>query len=75
MVRFLDWYNKTSPSKGDKTKPGIARAGIDHLWFEVVHPFDDGNGRVGRAIAHYALSQSLGYPTTACLGSTILSSV
>ena len=71
MAKFIDWYNKSSSSKGDKAKPGIARAGIAHLWFEVVHPFDDGNGRVGRAIADHALSQSLGYPTTACLATAI----
>lgn len=71
MDRFVDWYNQTGPSGGDKTKNGIARAGIAHLWFEVIHPFDDGNGRVGRAIADHALSQSLGYPTTACLASAI----
>ncbi|WP_275096826.1 Fic family protein [Sedimenticola hydrogenitrophicus] len=71
MTRFIGWYNKISPSKGDKKIPGIARAGIAHLWFEVVHPFDDGNGRVGRAIADHALSQSLGYPTTACLATAI----
>ncbi|MCA1778190.1 MAG: Fic family protein [Xanthomonadaceae bacterium] len=71
MARFLDWYNKISPSKGEKKIPGIARAGIAHLWFEVIHPFDDGNGRVGRAIADHALSQSLGYPTTACLATAI----
>ena len=71
MARFLDWYNKTNPSKGDKKVPGIARAGIAHLWFEVVHPFDDGNGRVGRAIVDHALSQFLGYPTTACLATAI----
>ncbi len=71
MARFLDWYNQTSPSNRDKKIPGIARSGIAHLWFEVVHPFDDGNGRVGRAIADHALSQSLGYPTTACLATAI----
>ena len=71
MTRFIDWYNKTSPLNRDKKLPGIARAGIAHLWFEVIHPFDDGNGRVGRAIADHALSQSLGYPTTACLATAI----
>jgi Fic family protein len=71
MVRLIDWYNQNSPLSGDKTIPGIARAGIAHLWFEVIHPFDDGNGRVGRAIADHALSQSLGYPTTACLATAI----
>ncbi len=71
MVRLIDWYNQTSPLRGAKTIPGIVRAGIAHLWFEVIHPFDDGNGRVGRAIADHALSQSLGYPTTACLATAI----
>ena len=71
MVRLIDWYNQTIPLSGDKTIPGIVRAGIAHLWFEVIHPFDDGNGRVGRAIADHALSQSLGYPTTACLATAI----
>ncbi|PLW81240.1 hypothetical protein CWI75_16540 [Kineobactrum sediminis] len=71
MARFIAWYNKISPSKSDKKIPGIARAGIAHLWFEVIHPFDDGNGRVGRAIADHTLSQSLGYPTTACLAQDI----
>ena len=71
MARFIDWYNQTSPSNGSTSVSGIAHAGIAHLWFEVIHPFDDGNGRVGRAIADHALSQSLGYPTTACLATAI----
>jgi Fic family protein len=71
MVKLIEWCNQTSPLSGDKTIPGIARAGIAHLWFELIHPFDDGNGRVGRAIADHALSQSLGYPTTACLATAI----
>jgi Fic family protein len=71
MARFINWYNQTSSLNEGKIMPGIARAGIAHLWFEVIHPFDDGNGRVGRAIADHALSQSLGYPTTACLATAI----
>ena len=71
MSKFLEWYNRTSLSNDDKILSGIARAGIAHLWFEVIHPFDDGNGRVGRAIADHALSQFLGYPTTACLATAI----
>jgi Fic family protein len=71
MAMFLDWYNQSSPLNGDQEIPGIARAGIAHLWFEVIHPFDDGNGRVGRAISDHALSQYLGYPTTACLATAI----
>ena len=71
MAMLLDWYRQSSPLDGDKKIPGIARAGIAHLWFEVNHPFDDGNGRVGRAIADHALSQYLGYPTTACLATAI----
>jgi Fic family protein len=71
MARLIDWYNQTSFLNEGKKMPGIARAGIAHLWFEVIHPFDDGNGRVGRAIADHALSQSLGYPTTACLATAI----
>ena len=71
MAKLLGWYNQSSPLNGDQKIPGIARAGIAHLWFEVIHPFDDGNGRVGRAIADHALSQYLGYPTTACLATAI----
>ena len=71
MAIFLDWYNQTSPLNRDRKLPGIARAGIAQLWFEVIHPFDDGNGRVGRAIADHALSQSLAYPATSCLATAI----
>ena len=71
MAGLIGWYNQSSALNGDQALPGIARAGVAHLWFEVIHPFDDGNGRVGRAIADHALSQSLGYPTTACLATAI----
>ena len=57
MEAFLKWFNDESSSI-----PGVIRAGIAHLWFEVIHPFDDGNGRIGRAIIEYALAQDLGGP-------------
>ncbi|MFV1983870.1 MAG: Fic family protein [Thiohalomonadales bacterium] len=71
MEKLLNWYNNSNPLISVPVIPEIVRAGIAHLWFEKIHPFDDGNGRVGRAIADHALSQYLGYPTTACLSTAI----
>ena len=39
---------------------GLLRAALSHLWFETLHPFDDGNGRIGRAILQLALGQDMG---------------
>jgi Fic family protein len=50
---FLDWFQTSRDSPVD----GLLRAGTAHLWFETVHPFEDGNGRVGRAIIDLALAQ------------------
>jgi len=45
---FLQWYNNTTPSvNSDPEIPGLVRAAIAHAWLELIHPFDDGNGRVG----------------------------
>ena len=52
--------------------PALTRAGIAHLWFVSIHPFEDGNGRIGRAIAEKALAQGLGRPTLTTLAATIL---
>lgn len=49
---FLDWFN--SSRKADP----VLEAGIAHLWFVTIHPFDDGNGRIARAIADMALARS-----------------
>jgi len=51
MEAFLDWFN--SPGEQD----GIIRAGIAHFWFVTLHPFDDGNGRLARAITDMAMAQ------------------
>jgi hypothetical protein len=46
------------------------KAGIAHLWFESIHPFEDGNGRLGRAIAEKALAQGLDAPAITALAET-----
>ena len=52
MDVFLDWFNT------DATAPTYLKSAIAHFWFVCIHPFDDGNGRIGRAIADMALSQA-----------------
>lgn len=71
MKRFIAWFNKTAPT-GSSPLPALTRAGIAHLYFECIHPFEDGNGRVGRAIAEKALAQALGHPPLTALAMTIL---
>ncbi len=56
MRRFLDWFN--APTTTDP----VLRAALAHLWFVTIHPFDDGNGRIARAIADLALARSEGSP-------------
>lgn len=65
MARFIKWFNAS------KTIPPLTRASIAHLYFECIHPFEDGNGRIGRAIAEKVLSQNLGQPTLLALSHAI----
>lgn len=63
MQVFLDWFARTRPDpKQQPPLDGIARAAIAHLWFESIHPFEDGNGRIGRAIIDLALAQDAAAP-------------
>jgi Fic family protein len=58
MTKFLAWFSNTTPGADQpQAIDGIARAAIAHLWFETIHPFEDGNGRVGRAIVDMAVAQ------------------
>ena len=52
MKAFLDWFN------GDDGTDLVLRAGIAHLWFVTIHPFEDGNGRIARAITDMTLARS-----------------
>ena len=70
MQAFIRWFNDSAPD-GANTLAAITRAAIAHLWFESIHPFEDGNGRIGRAIAEKALAQALEAPTLTALAETI----
>lgn len=70
MSHFIAWFNDSAPSSPNPL-PAITRAAIAHLWFESIHPFEDGNGRIGRAIAEKALAQNLAAPTLTALAETI----
>jgi Fic family protein len=70
MDAFVTWFNETAPG-GKRPLPGLTRAGIAHLYFVSIHPFEDGNGRIGRAIAEKSLAQNLGQPSLIALAYTI----
>ena len=63
MAKFLAWFEATRPtSAAEPSLNGLARAALAHLWFESIHPFEDGNGRLGRAIVDLTLAQVVGAP-------------
>jgi Fic family protein len=66
MDAFIEWFNHKSA-----TLPALIRASIAHLYFVSIHPFEDGNGRIGRTIVEKSLSQSLGQPTLFSIADTI----
>jgi Fic family protein len=74
MKKFVKWFNRTAPGLGTRREPlpNLTRAGIAHLYFVSIHPFEDGNGRLGRAIAEKALAQGRSQPTFIALAATIL---
>lgn len=59
---FVRWFNESHPASGARPMDGLLRAALSHLWFETLHPFEDGNGRIGRAIMQLALGQDMGLP-------------
>lgn len=71
MDRFVDWFNRTAPG-GRSPLPALTRAGLIHQHFVCIHPFEDGNGRIARALCEKVISQTLGRSTLLALAATIL---
>ena len=66
MELFISWFNNSRDQI-----PGIVRAAIAHVWFEIIHPYEDGNGRLGRAIADVAIAQAFGFSPLLSLSTPI----
>lgn len=71
MNRFIYWFNETVPRGPLEIQKAPIHAAIAHVYFESIHPFEDGNGRIGRAISEKALSQGIGQPALMSLSRAI----
>ena len=67
MRQFFDWFNKSKIT----IKNPLIRSAVAHLYFESIHPFEDGNGRIGRIVAEKTISQSLNRPILMSISKTI----
>lgn len=70
MERFIEWFNKTAPGKKEAL-PLLVRSGIAHLYFVLIHPFEEGNGCIARALTEKVLAQSIEYPSLIALSYVI----
>ena len=70
MAAYLAWWKASAPG-GAAPLPPLTRAGVAHLYFVSIHPYEDGNGRIGRALVEKSLAMHLGAPTLIALSETI----
>ncbi len=70
MAAFLSWLERSGP-QGAKPLPPLLRASIGHLYFESIHPYEDGNGRIGRALVEKMVSENLRMPALLSLSDVI----
>lgn len=70
MEQLITWFNKVHDPKYTSMLP-LAKAGLTHLYFVCIHPFEDGNGRIARALAEKSIALNTGQPTLISLSHTI----
>ncbi|MHA7943579.1 Fic family protein [Formosa sp. 3Alg 14/1] len=70
MDQFVNWFHNIHSESSDNVM-SLVRAGIVHLYFVSIHPFEDGNGRIARALAEKSISISIGEPVLISLSKTI----
>lgn len=71
MKFFVNWFNDNNLNHLDKISKAIVKSAIVHMYFESIHPFEDGNGRIGRALAEYTLSNTLQSPVLLSISKVI----
>ncbi len=71
MEQFVTWFNAVHSPKEQSDIMPLARAGLAHFYFVCIHPFEDGNGRIGRAIAEKSIALSVKKPSLSSLSYTI----
>jgi len=71
MKHYVIWYNRSLKEDYPHSYQAPIRSALAHLYFESIHPFEDGNGRIGRALSDKALSQGHGTPVLLSLSKTI----
>lgn len=71
MEQFITWFNEVHHKKSELDRFPLIKSGIAHLYFVSIHPFEDGNGRIGRAIAEKSIAISTKKPTLISLSHTI----
>ena len=71
MDAFWNWLSHSAP-RGTHSLPPLTRAGIAHIWFQSIHPFEDGNGRIGRAISEKIIAQGFTSPVITGMAGTLL---